>query len=110
MSTLPPCDPNIFRNGSPVFLLDARSAAAEAWVRALAQRTGVRIDWHYSGGIAQVLFLGTEEDRARIIEQRGPSNHEVRVMRIFDSGAGGGLYRAGVDTLPDDVIGVSYDI
>lgn len=71
----------------------------------LAKKTGVQIDWHYSGGIAQVLFLSTEEDRARIIEQAKPSK-DVRIMRIIDSG--GGIYRAGVDTLPDDVIWVFY--
>lgn len=103
-----PCDPNIFKNGSPVFLLDARSLAAEAWVKDLANKTGLPIDWHYSGGLAQVLFLGSEEDRARIIEQAQPSNKDVRVMRIL--GPGGGLYRAGVDTLPNDVIGGFYDV
>ncbi len=105
MSTPQPCNPDIFKNGSPVFLLDARSVAAEGWVQDLAKKTGVRMDWHYSGGIAQVLFLGTEADRARIIEHAKPSK-DVRIMRVI--GSGGGIYRAGVDTLPDDVIGVSY--
>lgn len=105
MITPQPCNPDIFKHGSPVFLLDARSLPAENWVQDLAKKTGVRMDWHYSGGIAQVLFLGTEEDRARIIEQAKPSKG-VRIMRIIASG--GGIYRAGVDTLPDDIIGVFY--
>ncbi len=61
-----PCNPEIFQKGESVAALDAMSNAAERWVRAVAAKAKARVDWHYSGGIANVLHLGDEESRKRV--------------------------------------------
>jgi hypothetical protein len=61
-----PCDRKIFREGQPIALLDGSSNAVENWVQAVAKRAEARVDWHYSGGVAQVLFLGDADERARV--------------------------------------------
>jgi hypothetical protein len=61
-----PCDRKIFREGQPIVLVDGSSNAVENWVQAVAKRADARVDWHYSGGVAQVLFLGDADERARV--------------------------------------------
>ncbi len=61
-----PCPRDIFEHGEPVIILDARSNACERFVRAVAEMANARVDWHYSGGRAQVLFLGDAEARKRV--------------------------------------------
>ena len=63
-----PCDRKIFKNGTPILLIDGASNAVENWVKAVAKRSRVEVDWHYSGGRAQVLYLGDSHDRARVEE------------------------------------------
>lgn len=95
--TPPPCDQEIFQKGQPVAALDARSNAAENWVRAVAKKASTRVDWHYSGGIAQVLHLGDDESRVRVeaaIDELEPTLKGT-VMRRYRSGASG-LHRKGV--------------
>ena len=60
-----PCNPEIFKKGEPIALLDASSNAVERWVQAVAVAADARLDWHYSAGVAQVLHLGDVDSRAR---------------------------------------------
>ncbi len=61
-----PCARDIFESGEPVIILDARPNACERFVREVAEMANARLDWHYSGGRAQVLFLGHAEARKRV--------------------------------------------
>lgn len=57
------CDEEVFKKGDSVCTIDACMHRAEQWVREVARESGQRVDWHYSGGIANVLYLG---DYARV--------------------------------------------
>jgi hypothetical protein len=99
------CDAEVFQKGVSLAALDARSVHAEPWVRAVAERSGQRVDWHYSGGIAHVLVLG---DHAKVLEvaKAMPLTADVRVMRWF-SPDDAGCYRAGVsDPPPADALAI----
>lgn len=37
---------------------------AEQWIQAVAKESGQRVDWHYSGGRVNVLYLG---DHAKVV-------------------------------------------
>jgi hypothetical protein len=63
-----PCDRKIFKKGTPIVLIEGASNAVENWVKAVAKRSRVPVDWHYSGGVAQVLYLGNSADRTRVEE------------------------------------------
>lgn len=57
-----PCDPEIFAHGKVVFTTSTiPSNAMEGWVRQVAEKSGQRVDWHFSGGWAKVLALGDIE-------------------------------------------------
>lgn len=101
------CDQEVFEKGEPIALLDARTKHAEPWVQKVAAHSGQRVDWHYSGGVAQVLCLG---DRAKVIASIRALEPELRgtLMRIFDEPAPG-LFRAGVTEAPKDAIASFYD-
>lgn len=99
----PACDREVFEKGLGVAALDARMHAAEAWVKKVAAASGQRVDWHYSGGVANVLYLGDYAKVTQAIEQL-KGELDGRIMRIFPPESHG-LYRAG-DVLPDGVIGV----
>lgn len=108
--TPPPCDSEIFENGQPVVALDARSNAAENWVQAVASRAHARVDWHYSGGIAQVLHLGDDESRARVeavIDELEPTL-EGTVIRRYRPGESG-LYSKGVTQTPPGAVASFMD-
>lgn len=104
------CDQEIFENGQPVVALDARSEAAEKWVCAVAKEANASVDWHYSGGIAQVLHLGNDESRARVEAAIDKLSHKLdgTIMRRF-SKEEQGLFRAGVTETPDGAIASSID-
>lgn len=95
---------DVFQNGEPIVALDARANAAETWVKSVAAASGQRVHWHYSGGIAQVLFLG---DRAKVSGAISALAALLngRILRWLDEGCA--LYRGGCDALPDDVIAVN---
>lgn len=110
LSTPTPCNPAIFRDGRSVAAIaqgsGARSWHIEALIRAVATRSGTRgqTDWHYSGGIAQVLTLGNADAVAEALRALWPGflrQWPESWIRI----GGPALYRAG-DPLPDGVIGV----
>lgn len=99
------CDPEVFSKGQSLAGLDAWTKDAEPWVQEVARRSGQRVDWHYSGGIAHVLVLG---DHAKALEtaKAMPPTDGVRVMRWYDR-EDAGCYRAGVSPAPpDDVVGI----
>jgi len=105
-----PCDPEIFQRGQPVVLLDARSNAAESWVQAVAKMANARVDWHYSGGVAQVLHLGDAESRARVenaIDELAPTLKGTILRRYEPEDTG--LYRNGVTQAPEGAIASFMD-
>ena len=60
--TPPPCDPRIYTEGQTVFVGDTLgSNAMERWVQKIAKDSGQPVDWHWSGGRANVLALGDRE-------------------------------------------------
>lgn len=54
------CDKEIFANGKPIIILDGKQKEIELLVSTVAAITGIPVDWHYSGGRAQVLYIGGE--------------------------------------------------
>jgi hypothetical protein len=57
------CDADVFKRGHAIALLDACMHRAELFRLAVAQESGQSVDWHYSGGRANMLYLG---DFARV--------------------------------------------
>jgi hypothetical protein len=116
----PPCDDEVFKKGKSIVALDAASEHAEEWVQAVAKSSGQRVDWHYSGGIANVLFLG---DRAKVMAAieampkpgrmkkgyDGKPTPAVRIMRVYGDEETG-LYRQGVTPAPEGAIAGFMDI
>lgn len=106
--TLPPCDADVFRDGRSLFAMDTWRCGArtfEAWVKELERLSGQKVDWHYSGGIANVLVLG---DRQRVWEVAASGPCPARLMRIFDA-TDPGLYRRGVTPAPPGFVAGFYD-
>lgn len=102
------CDSEVFERGQPLLLADTsdcRAVGFEPWAQAVAAESGQRVDWHYSGGIAQVLVLG-DYAAARAAAQRLPC--PARIMRWCEPGSSG-LYRAGVTETPPSCIGGYLD-
>jgi hypothetical protein len=98
------CDREVFEQGSSVAVLDARKEDAEQWVQAVALVSGQRVDWHYSGGRVNVLYLGDHSKVLAAVLYLAPCLKGT-VLGIYDEAGCHGPYRAG-DPLPDDVIGV----
>ncbi len=103
MATNTPCDSEVFANGSSVCVLDARSNQAEAWVQSVAKESGQRVDWHYSGGRANVLFIGDRKLVLAAVEKLA-STLDGTILRIVAEDERG-PYRAG-DPVPDGVIAI----
>lgn len=101
----PPYNREIFTSGDPIALIDGRSEDIELWVKSVATKAEARVDWHYSGGVAQVLHLGDTASRERveaaINELQGAL--DGRIMRRCKPGERG-LYRNGIDARPDGAI------
>jgi len=106
MNSIQPCDPDVFREGKPLLAADTsdpncRADGFEAWVKDLATRSGQRIDWHYSGGVAQVLYLGDRSAIDAAITDNPPC--PARIMRFF-RGNDPGLRRRDVTEAPRGAI------
>ena len=67
-STLPPCDPKIFKRGKDVCLVYGQPNAIEDWVKKIAKKANARVDWHYAAGRARVLHLGDNKSRQRVLQ------------------------------------------
>ncbi len=106
----PPCNEDIFRNGKPIAFLDGRSSAIETWVKRVSTVANAHIDWHYSGGVAQVLYLGDTTDKMRIIAtiQELASTLQGTVLRVLTEDTPG-LYREGVTEVPENTVASYYD-
>ena len=116
MTDFPRCDPEVFKHGQGICALHARSRIIEPWVVKVRAESGQKVDWHMSGGYANILYLGDYAKVRAAIERLKPEleaacladteEHpcKLEAFRIFPEGSHG-LYRAG-DELPDDVIGV----
>jgi hypothetical protein len=103
------CDSEIFEKGEPIATLNATPNAAEGWVRSVAKKAVARVDWHYSGAIAQVLHLGDSQSRKRVeeaIKQLAPKL-KGKILKLYKSGEPG-LYRKGVTQKPEDAVATFY--
>lgn len=89
-------------NGVGLCVLDASMRAAEAWAQKVAARSGQRVDWHYSGGRANVLVLGDHAVALMAARELAPEL-DGTVLRFSEDQRS--LYRAG-DLLTPGVIAV----
>jgi hypothetical protein len=83
MSDPDACDSEIFEHGHSVAMLDACRYVAEEWVKLVAKESGQRIDWHYAGGRANVLYLG---DHAAVVSAIGKLQPKLEKRWPFESG------------------------
>lgn len=90
-----PCNPEIFQKGSGVCVLTGSSNALERWVRAVAEKADAQMDWHFSGGRANVLHLGDDESRKRAMEaiEELKGELEGEILQV----GGPALFRNGVE-------------
>jgi hypothetical protein len=91
--TPPPCDPEIFKKGDGVCVVDGSSNAVERWVQKVAKKANAKVDWHYSGGRANVLHLGDAESRQRVLNAISELEGELKGTIL--SVGGPALYRNG---------------
>jgi hypothetical protein len=63
-----PCNKKIFKKGVAIAMLQGSSNAIEDWVQAVAVKAKAQVDWHYVGGKAIVLHLGTAASLTRTLE------------------------------------------
>lgn len=90
-----PCNPEVFKNGKGVCVLSGNSNAIEDWVRKVAGKARANVDWHFSGGRANVLHLGDDESRKRVLNVIDELAGELEGQIL--SVGGPALYRANVD-------------
>jgi hypothetical protein len=68
--TPPPCDNQVYKKGTPVFLLAGVPAVdIEEWVKMIAEKSGQRVDWHFIAGRANVKCLGDADKVVQTIEE-----------------------------------------
>ncbi len=105
-----PCDQDVFKNGKPLLWADTGAVGGanifEDWILKIRKRSGQQIDWHYSGGVAQVLYLG-DLDKINEAIQTVPHPNQITVMRWCQS-TDQGLYREGVTPTPDNAIAADW--
>lgn len=104
--TPPPCDPEIFKKGTGLCVIDGSSNAVERWVQSVAKMANAKVDWHYSFGRANVLHLGDTNSYQRALNAVRELEGELK-GRILSVG-GPALYRAG-DAVPEGTIVVDPD-
>jgi hypothetical protein len=103
-----PCNPEIFKKGEGVCILAGSSNAVERWVQSVAKKANAQVDWHYSGGRANVLHLGDKDSRQRVFNAIEELKGDLDAVQLLSVG-GPALYRAG-DTVPDGTIAVDPDL
>lgn len=96
-----PCNSEIFKNGQGVCVLDGSSNAIERWVQSIAKKADAQVDWHYSGGLANVLHLGDEASRERVFAAINEFKSELDGTVL--SVGGPALYRNG-NLVPEGAI------
>jgi hypothetical protein len=108
------CNQDIFNNGLPLMLVDTGNtggaAIFERWIQGVAFDSGQLVDWHYSGGIAQVLALGDWSKAQRTARQHAVHHlpDDMTVMR-WCRGEADGIFRAGVSEAPEGAIAAYMD-
>lgn len=85
------CDQEVFENGASLLAIDGWAKDVEPWVQRVAEQSGQRVDWHYSGGRAHVLVLGDHAAATRAAQELAPELIG-RILRWFEPDAPG-LYR-----------------
>ena len=120
------CDGDIFRRGVPVLVVytgpQGGAAIFETWVKgqsdaiiggepacAAGHLTRV-VDWHYSGGRAQVIVhadSNVDAVRAYLASKIANSGLPKGMSVLAWLSRGESLYRANVDVLPEGTIAVS---
>lgn len=103
-----PCNPNIFKNGKGVCIVDGSSNAVERWVQMVAKKANAQVDWHYSGGRANVLHLGNEASRQRVLNAIEELKGKLQgtILRVD----GPALFRNGVDEWPEGALAADPDL
>lgn len=111
MSSPPPCDPRVFKEGRSIAVCDCASEPMERWVKMVRKRSKQKVDWHYSGGRANVLFLGDRQKvLAAILGLQSVLEGELRGTLIRVVGEEEvGPYRKGVTPAPDGAIAAWSD-
>src|SRR3989344_3246175 len=101
-----PCNSKIFKKGKGVCVVDGNSNAVERWVKSVAKEANAKVDWHYSCGRANVLHLGDEASRQRVLNTISELEGDLdgRILSI----GGPALYRDG-DKVPKGTIAVDPD-
>lgn len=85
------CDKNIFKNGTPLCAVDTGPVGGadkfEEYIVGIRHWTNAQVDWHYSGGRAQVLVLG---DMTPVKEEilKTPLPPGMMILRWFEPGQG----------------------
>jgi hypothetical protein len=102
-----PCNPDIFQKGTGICVVDGRSNAVERWVQSIAKKANAQVDWHYSGGRANVLHLGDDASRQRVLQAIGELETELDGTILSIDGPA--LFRNGVDSVPEGTIAVDPD-
>lgn len=73
---LPPCNQDVYKNGTQVFLTHTiRSAQLEEWVQTMVKESGQPVDWHWYGGRAVILALG-DLDKVRAALKNNRHMHD----------------------------------
>lgn len=81
-----PCDPEIFSKGEGICILDAPSWPMEHWVQRLSEKSGEKLDWHYMGGRAILMHIGTVRSHRKVqqvIREMDP-DPEIRILSFVD--------------------------
>lgn len=94
----PPCNDDIFKNGKGVCVVSGACNDVEEWVQMIAKEANAQVDWHYSGGRANVLHLGDDESRQRVLAAIEKFAGELKGQIL--SVGGPALYRKGVENNP----------
>lgn len=61
------CNQEVFKKGKGVCVVHGRSSNVETWVKAVAKEANAQVDWHGSAGLANVLHLGDDASRQRVL-------------------------------------------
>jgi hypothetical protein len=84
-----------------------RAEAFEDWIVSIRKTLPrkCKIDWHYSGGIANVLYLGDQQTVMKAIGEH-MDTCPAHVMSLVEET---GPYRAGVTPAPEGALCGSYN-
>jgi hypothetical protein len=75
MNDLAPCDREVYAKGTLLFMTHSLgSAAAQAWVQKIADRSGQRVDWHYAAGRILIKALGDLDKVKTVIRELMPEH------------------------------------